>query len=161
MVSGLTNASIGRPAATVPQRGNDRGNSLRISRDLPEQTGRNPARNGLTWSRGKSQLTFLSLRRDVIIGRKTVFALRVRGDSMQEEHIADGITCCWREPRKRITETSWLRWSRDTTQPPEAFLIFRARPSGCNLRTLLRRRLSLTAASVQIQGKVIGVLRKY
>jgi repressor LexA len=76
-----------------------------------------------------------------IIGNREVFALEVRGDSMRDEHIVvaliDG------------SEATLKRFYREGN-------VIRLQPSNTEMSPIYA-----PAASVNIQGKVLGVLRKY
>jgi repressor LexA len=91
---------------------------------------------------------------------KEVFVLEVRGDSMQDEHIVDGDYVLVEKVKTAHdgdivvalvegSETTLKRFYREGDQ-------VRLQPSNAAMAPIM-----LPAASVQIQGRVIGVLRKY
>jgi repressor LexA len=91
---------------------------------------------------------------------KEVFVLEVRGDSMQDEHIVDGDYVLVEKVKTAHdgdivvalvegSETTLKRFYREGDQ-------IRLQPSNAAMAPIL-----VPAASVQIQGRVIGVLRKY
>jgi repressor LexA len=93
-------------------------------------------------------------------GSKDVFVLQVRGDSMQDEAILDGDyvlvekTANARNGEIVValvegTETTLKRFYKDGDQ-------VRLQPSNAAMKPIL-----VHARAVQIQGRVIGVLRKY
>ena len=95
-----------------------------------------------------------------IIGSREVFALEVRGDSMRDEHIVSGDyvlverTRTAREGEIVValidgTEATLKRFYREGA-------MIRLQPSNVEMAPIYA-----PAASVSIQGKVLGVLRKY
>jgi repressor LexA len=95
-----------------------------------------------------------------IIGNRDVFALEVRGDSMRDEHIVSGDyvlverTRTAREGEIIVAlidgaEATLKRFYREGT-------MIRLQPSNAEMAPIYA-----PAASVAIQGKVLGVLRKY
>jgi repressor LexA len=91
---------------------------------------------------------------------KEVFVLEVRGDSMQDEHIVDGDYVLVEKVKTAHdgdiivalvegSETTLKRFYREGDQ-------IRLQPSNAAMAPII-----VPAASVQIQGRVIGVLRKY
>lgn len=95
-----------------------------------------------------------------IIGTREVFALEVRGDSMRDEHIVSGDyvlverTRTAREGEIVValidgTEATLKRFYREGA-------MIRLQPSNVEMAPIYA-----PAASVSIQGKVLGVLRKY
>ena len=95
-----------------------------------------------------------------IIGNREVFALEVRGDSMRDEHIVSGDyvlverTKTAREGEIVValvdgSEATLKRFYRDGT-------MIRLQPSNAEMAPIFA-----PAASVAIQGKVLGILRKY
>jgi len=91
---------------------------------------------------------------------RDVFVLQVSGDSMQDEHIVDGdYVLIEKAPSARDgeivvaliggSETTLKRIYREGEQ-------VRLQPSNANMQPIL-----VPAAQVQVQGRVIGVLRKY
>ena len=95
-----------------------------------------------------------------IIGNRDVFALEVRGDSMRDEHIVSGDyvlverTKAAREGEIVVAlvdglEATLKRFYREGN-------IIRLQPSNSEMTPIFA-----PAASVSIQGKVLGILRKY
>jgi repressor LexA len=95
-----------------------------------------------------------------IIGNREVFALEVRGDSMRDEHIVSGDyvlverTRTAREGEIIValidgSEATLKRFYREGN-------VIRLQPSNTEMSPIYA-----PAASVNIQGKVLGVLRKY
>lgn len=95
-----------------------------------------------------------------IIGNREVFALEVRGDSMRDEHIVSGDyvlverTRVAREGEIVValvdgTDATLKRFYREGS-------MIRLQPSNNEMASIYA-----PAASVAIQGKVLGVLRKY
>src|SRR5437667_7218618 len=91
---------------------------------------------------------------------KEVFVLEVRGDSMQDEHILDGDYVLVEKSKTAhngdivvalvdLSDATLKRFYREGDN-------IRLQPSNVNMTPIM-----LTAASVDIQGRVIGVLRKY
>lgn len=95
-----------------------------------------------------------------IIGNRDVFALEVRGDSMRDEHIVSGDyvlverTKAAREGEIVValvdgSEATLKRFYREGS-------MIRLQPSNSEMAPIFA-----PAASVAIQGKVLGILRKY
>ncbi len=93
-------------------------------------------------------------------GSKDVFVLEVAGESMQDEHIVDGDYVLVEKVNAARngeivvalvdgSETTLKRFYRDGDR-------IRLQPSNSAMQPII-----VPAASVQIQGRVIGVLRKY
>jgi repressor LexA len=93
-------------------------------------------------------------------GSKDVFVLEVSGESMQDEHIVDGDYVLVEKVNTARngeivvalvdgSETTLKRFYREGDR-------IRLQPSNAAMQPIL-----VPAASVQIQGRVIGVLRKY
>jgi repressor LexA len=93
-------------------------------------------------------------------GAKDVFVLKVAGESMQDEHIVDGDYVLVEKTRTasngeivvalvRNSETTLKRFYREGD-------IIRLQPSNAAMEPIM-----VPAVDVQIQGRVIGVLRKY
>src|SRR6266571_5596544 len=91
---------------------------------------------------------------------KEVFVLEVRGDSMQDEHILDGDYVLVEKTKiahngdivvalVEMTDATLKRFYRDGEN-------IRLQPSNVTMQPII-----VPAASVEIQGRVIGVLRKY
>jgi repressor LexA len=95
-----------------------------------------------------------------ITGTKEVYVLEVRGDSMQDEHILDGDYVLVEKTKTardgeivvalvENSETTLKRLYREGDR-------IRLQPSNATMKPIIAQ-----AAAVQIQGRVIGVLRKY
>ena len=91
---------------------------------------------------------------------KEVFVLEVRGDSMQDEHILSGDYVLVEKTKTAHngeivvalvegSEATLKRFYREGND-------IRLQPSNVNMRPII-----VPAAAVQLQGRVIGVLRKY
>jgi repressor LexA len=91
---------------------------------------------------------------------RDVFVLEVRGDSMQDEHIVDGDYVLVEKAQTAHdgeivvalvngTDTTLKRFYKEGDQ-------IRLQPSNLAMQPIL-----VAAANVQVQGRVIGVLRKY
>jgi repressor LexA len=126
-----------RPAASLPLVG-------RIAAGRPVETLENPE----------------SISLSDITGTKDVYVLEVRGDSMQDEHIVDGDYVLVEKTKTardgeivvalvENSETTLKRFYREGDR-------IRLQPSNQTMKPIIT-----PAASVQIQGRVIGVLRKY
>jgi repressor LexA len=130
-------AAYSRPAAELPLVG-------RIAAGRPVETLENPQTISLA----------------DITGSKDVYVLEVRGDSMQEEHILDGDYVLVERAKTardgeivvalvENSETTLKRFYREGDR-------IRLQPSNKAMQPIIA-----PAGSVQIQGRVIGVLRKY
>jgi repressor LexA len=91
---------------------------------------------------------------------KEVFVLEVRGESMQDEHIVDGDYVLVEKTKVAHngdivvalvdgSDATLKRFYREDDN-------IRLQPSNVNMQPII-----VPAASVAIQGRVIGVLRKY
>ena len=91
---------------------------------------------------------------------RDVFVLEVRGDSMQDEHILDGDYVMVERVRSarngeivvalvENTETTLKRFYKEGES-------IRLQPANAKMAPII-----VPAASVQVQGRVVGVLRKY
>jgi repressor LexA len=95
-----------------------------------------------------------------IIGNREVFALQVRGESMRDEHILDGdYVLVERASTARQGEiiVALVRGAETTLKRfyiEGAFI--RLQPSNAEMDPII-----VPAAQVAIQGRVLGVLRKY
>ncbi len=91
---------------------------------------------------------------------KDVFVLEVRGDSMQDEHIVDGDYVMVEKTRTARNGEIVVALVEGTDTTLKRFYqegeTIRLQPSNSTMAPIM-----LAAASVQIQGRVIGVLRKY
>lgn len=95
-----------------------------------------------------------------IIGNREVFALQVRGESMREEHILDGdFVLVERTSTARSGEivVALVRGAETTLKRyyPEGSLV-RLQPANSEMEPIF-----VPAAQVSIQGRVLGMLRKY
>ncbi len=95
-----------------------------------------------------------------IIGNREVFALQVRGESMRDEHIVDGdYVLVERTSTARSGEivVALVRGAETTLKRyyPEGPLV-RLQPANPEMEPIF-----VPAAQVSIQGRVLGMLRKY
>lgn len=95
-----------------------------------------------------------------IIGNREVYALQVRGESMRDEHIVDGdFVLVERTSTARTGEivVALVRGSETTLKRyfPEGSLV-RLQPANSEMDPIF-----VPAAQVAIQGRVLGMLRKY
>ena len=96
------------------------------------------------------------LRLDALLGR--FFALRVRGDSMVEDQICDGDYVIVEQrttPRNGETVVALLEDGEATLKR------FYRHPKGVRLQPANPAYEPIITKNVQIQGVVVGVLRKY
>jgi repressor LexA len=95
-----------------------------------------------------------------IVGRKKVFVLKVRGDSMQDEHIVDGDYVLLERTKKAHNGDIVVALVDGFDATLKRFYLqgetIRLQPSNVTMPPIV-----VAADTVQIQGKVIGVLRKY
>ncbi len=91
---------------------------------------------------------------------KEVFVLEVRGDSMQDEHIMDGDYVLVEKARTAHNGDIVVALVDGTDATLKRFFHegdnIRLQPSNAAMKPII-----VPAGSVQIQGRVIGVLRKY
>jgi repressor LexA len=95
-----------------------------------------------------------------VVGNRDVFALEVRGDSMRDEHIISGdyvLVERTRTARQGEIVVALLHGSETTLKRfyAEGSLV-RLQPSNIEMGPII-----VNAAQVAIQGRVLGVLRKY
>ncbi|HUA96839.1 MAG TPA: transcriptional repressor LexA [Terracidiphilus sp.] len=95
-----------------------------------------------------------------VVGNRDVFALEVRGDSMRDEHIINGdyvLVEKTRTARQGEIVVALVRGSETTLKRfyPEGSVV-RLQPSNVEMEPIY-----VPAAQVAIQGRVLGVLRKY
>ncbi|MGA9070799.1 MAG: transcriptional repressor LexA [Terracidiphilus sp.] len=95
-----------------------------------------------------------------VVGNRDVFALEVRGDSMRDEHIISGdyvLVERTRTARQGEIVVALVRGSETTLKRfyPEGSQV-RLQPSNIEMGPIY-----VKAADVAIQGRVLGVLRKY
>ena len=95
-----------------------------------------------------------------IVGNREVFALEVRGDSMRDEHIVDGdyvLVERTRTARDGEIIVALVKGSETTLK--RFYLegsVVRLQPSNVEMEPIY-----LPAQQVEIQGRVLGVLRRY
>ena len=91
---------------------------------------------------------------------KEVFVLEVRGDSMQDEHILNGDYVLVEKSKTAHNGEIVVALIEENDATLKRFYkegaSIRLQPSNVNMKPII-----VPAASVQIQGRVIGVLRKY
>jgi repressor LexA len=95
-----------------------------------------------------------------VVGNRDVFALEVRGDSMRDEHIIDGdyvLVERTRTARNGEIVVALLHGSETTLKRfyPEGAVV-RLQPANLEMDPII-----VPATQVAIQGRVLGVLRKY
>jgi repressor LexA len=95
-----------------------------------------------------------------VVGNRDVFALEVRGESMREEHIINGdyvLVERTRTARQGEIVVALVRGSETTLKRfySEGNLV-RLQPANMEMEPIY-----VPAAQVAIQGRVLGVLRKY
>ncbi len=95
-----------------------------------------------------------------VVGNRDVFALEVRGDSMRDEHIIDGdyvLVERARTARNGEIVVALVHGSETTLKRfyPEGAVV-RLQPANLEMDPIV-----VPAAEVAIQGRVLGVLRKY
>jgi repressor LexA len=95
-----------------------------------------------------------------VVGNRDVFALEVRGDSMRDEHIINGdyvLVERTRTARQGEIVVALVRGSETTLKRffPEGSMV-RLQPSNVEMDPIY-----VPAGQVAIQGRVLGVLRKY
>jgi repressor LexA len=95
-----------------------------------------------------------------VVGNRDVFALEVRGDSMRDEHIIDGdyvLVERARTARHGEIVVALVHGSETTLKRfyPEGAVV-RLQPANLEMDPII-----VPAAQVAIQGRVLGVLRKY
>jgi len=95
-----------------------------------------------------------------VVGNRDVFALELRGDSMRDEHIIDGdyvLVERARTARNGEIVVALVHGSETTLKRfyPEGAVV-RLQPANLEMDPII-----VPAAQVAIQGRVLGVLRKY
>ncbi len=95
-----------------------------------------------------------------VVGNRDVFALEVRGDSMRDEHIIDGdyvLVERVRTARNGEIVVALVHGSETTLKRfyPEGAVV-RLQPANLEMDPII-----VPASQVAIQGRVLGVLRKY
>ena len=95
-----------------------------------------------------------------IIGNREVFALEVRGDSMQDEHIVDGDFVLVEKTRTARQGEIVVALVRDSEATLKRYYIegdvVRLQPSNAEMEPIY-----VPISQVAIQGRVLGMLRKY
>ncbi len=95
-----------------------------------------------------------------IVGSKEVFALEVRGDSMREEHIVDGDYVLVERTRAARDGEIVVALVRGAETTLKRFYVegdvVRLQPANAEMEPIF-----VPAGQVQVQGRVLGVLRKY
>ncbi len=95
-----------------------------------------------------------------IVGNKEVFALEVRGDSMRDEHIVDGDYVLVERTRAARDGEIVVALVRGSETTLKRFYvegeIVRLQPANTEMEPIL-----LPAGQVEVQGRVLGVLRRY
>jgi len=95
-----------------------------------------------------------------ILGNRECFALEVRGDSMRDEHIMSGDYVLVERTRTAREGEIVVALVDNTDATLKRFYregnMIRLQPSNSEMRPIYAQ-----AASVSIQGKVLGILRKY
>ena len=91
-----------------------------------------------------------------------VYVLRVRGDSMIDDHLCNQRLCRDRTPGKRQEWRAGRRPSRQRRRPRSSDIIRKGRASAFNRPTRPNGAARIVDANrVKVQGVVIGVLRSY
>jgi repressor LexA len=104
--------------------------------------------------------TLESISLSDIVGSKEVFALQVHGDSMRDEHIVDGdyvLVERTRSARDGEIIVALVRGSETTLK--RFYLegsVVRLQPSNAEMEPIM-----VPAGQVEVQGKVLGILRRY
>jgi len=95
-----------------------------------------------------------------IVGSREVFALEVRGDSMRDEHIVDGDFVLIEKTRSAREGEIVVALVRDSEATLKRYYVegnvVRLQPSNSEMEPIY-----VPAADVAIQGRLIGMLRKY
>ena len=95
-----------------------------------------------------------------VVGTKNVFVLKVRGDSMQDEHIISGDYVLLEKTKKASNGDIVVALVDGYDATLKRFYLqgetVRLQPSNVAMSPIV-----VSATAVQIQGKVVGVLRKY
>jgi repressor LexA len=87
--------------------------------------------------------------------------LQVKGNSMVDDHILNGDFIVVEQTQVANRARSWWRWWAGTRPRSSAFIANRAgrvrlQPANSEMQPIV-----VPASDVKIQGRVIGVLRKY
>ncbi len=95
-----------------------------------------------------------------IVGNKEVFALEVRGDSMRDEHIVDGDYVLVERTRAARDGEIVVALVRGSETTLKRFYVegstVRLQPANNEMEPIF-----LPAAQVEVQGRVLGVVRRY
>ncbi len=95
-----------------------------------------------------------------IVGNKEVFALEVRGDSMRDEHIVDGDYVLVERTRAARDGEIVVALVRGSETTLKRFYVegetVRLQPANNEMQPIL-----VPAEQVEVQGRVLGVLRRY
>jgi repressor LexA len=95
-----------------------------------------------------------------IVGTKEVFALEVRGDSMRDEHIVDGDYVLVERTRAARDGEIVVALVRGSETTLKRFYLeggsIRLQPANAEMQPIY-----LPASEVEVQGRVLGVLRRY
>ena len=95
-----------------------------------------------------------------IVGNKEVFALEVRGDSMRDEHIVDGDYVLVERTRAARDGEIVVALVRGSETTLKRFYVegdvVRLQPANTEMDPIL-----VPAGQVEVQGRVLGVLRRY
>jgi len=102
----------------------------------------------------------VSVPRDMVAGGKRYYALRVRGDSMIDEHILDGDLVVVQSAADAANGDTVVALVLDTTATLKKFYRegrqIRLQPANENMKPLI-----LDEEDVKIQGIVVGLIRRY
>ena len=145
------------------QRGHNRSRSIDV---LPQRTRARPADRLPLMGRIVAGLpveaveTAESISLADIVGNREVFALEVRGDSMRDEHIVDGdyvLVERTRSARDGEIIVALIKGSETTLKRfyVEGAVV-RLQPSNAEMEPIY-----VPAQQVEVQGRVLGVLRRY
>jgi SOS regulatory protein LexA len=97
---------------------------------------------------------------DDVVGRKKCFVLKVRGESMQDEHIVNGDYVFVEKTKKANNGDIVVALVNGNDATLKRFYLqgdtIRLQPSNVNMAPII-----VPADTVEIQGKVVGILRKY
>ena len=95
-----------------------------------------------------------------IVGSKEVFALEVRGDSMRDEHIVNGDYVLVERTRAARDGEIVVALVRGSETTLKRFYVegssIRLQPANAEMQPIY-----LPASDVEVQGRVLGVLRRY
>ncbi len=162
----------------ILQRGHNRSRSIdvlpqprpqrvAVMRDLARDFAREPARERLPlMGRIVAGLPVEALQTNEsisiadIVGNKEVFALEVRGDSMRDEHIVDGDYVLVERTRAARDGEIVVALVRGSETTLKRFYVegdvVRLQPANQEMEPIY-----VPAGQVEVQGRVLGVLRRY